>query len=182
MKDNLEIELKFKLDNMAEFRAAIDKIGARIFHLRVLETTTMYDNPSKFMIESDGRLRIRTAGHINSLSYKRPVTRNGIKVEIEYESEIENPEQVAFVLKELGYTPVSSYQRHRTIWELGGVKVFLDEFSFGNYVEIEGEKEPIKKLAVKLGFDLNANITRSYDGIYKDLCLSKGITPDPHFK
>jgi predicted adenylyl cyclase CyaB len=148
---------------------------------RTLETTSMYDNAEQFMIVSDGRLRIRT-GHKSSLSYKRPVTRDGIKVEIEYESEIEDPEQVELILKEIGYEKVSSYARFRTIWQTEKVKIFLDEFSFGNFIEIEGEREDILTVATEMGFDLTKNITRSYDGIYKDICKEKGIVPSPHIK
>lgn len=180
-KKNLETELKFQLTiPTGQFLKKINQLGMEI-QPRGQEMTAMYDNQEQFMLISDGRLRIRT-GYKSYFSYKRPLTRNGIKVEIEYESEIDSPQQLELILKEIGYEKVTSYTRFRTIWQMKKVKVYLDEFSFGNYVEIEGKKREILKIAEELEFDINKNITQSYDGIYKEICKKRGLIPSPHIK
>lgn len=177
-----EIELKFLLNNedRNKFIKNCDKFYEKAT-LRTKETTIMYDNKEEFMLKSDGRLRVRT-GHKNYLSYKKPFTRKGIKEEIEFETEINDTQQTIFILKEIGYYPVSGYTRYRTIWKKNKEKIFLDEFSFGRFVEIEGSKTGIKKIANMLDFDIKKNITKSYDGIYKEYCQAKNIKVKAFFK
>lgn len=175
-----EIELKFKLKENPKFFHNRLKAFLKL-QKRTKETTIMYDNKSRFMQKSDGRLRIRT-GYANSLSYKKPITRNGIKEEIEFETEIGDANETELIIKELGYNKVSGYTRNRTIWKVNNVKVFLDEFSFGNYIEIEGSEKDIIKIASRLGFKMEDNITKSYDGIYKEICEKKGIKPKAFIK
>lgn len=176
-----EIELKFEAENDAnEFIKTCDKLYVKIMP-RTQETTTMYDNKEEFMLKSDSRLRMRT-GYKNYLSYKKPITRRGIKEEIEFETEIKDDKQTALILGAIGYQPVSAYTRYRTIWEKNNVKIFLDEFSFGKFVEIEGDKIAIKKMANLLGFDLKNNITNSYDGIYEEYCRKNNIEIKKFFR
>ena len=171
----IEIELKFKLiGTLKDFREKM--IGHYVVQPRTLETTMMYDNKELLMQKTDGRLRIRS-GQIRTLSYKKPLTRKGIKQEIEYEVDVSSISQTKLILNSIGFQKVSGYTRHRTIWRIKGSKVFLDEFSFGNFVEIEGSKKEIKEIAKELWFDLKSNITKSYDGIYNEMCLEKGIKP-----
>ena len=61
-------------------------------------------------------------------------------------------------------------------------KDFFGWVFFSNYLEIEGEEEDILFIAKELGFDLADNITKSYDGIYKEICKEKGVVPNPHIK
>ena len=177
-----EIELKLYLDkkNKEKFIDNCNKSFTLVMP-RTQESTIMYDNKEEFMLKSDGRLRVRT-GHKNSLSYKKPITRKGIKEEIEFETEVEDVKQTELILKEVGYFPVSGYARYRTIWKKNNIKIFLDEFSFGDFVEVEGGKVEIKKIAGSLGFDIKNNITKSYDGMYKEYCKMKGIQEKPFFK
>ncbi len=41
-------------------------------------------------------------------------------------------------------------------------------------MEIEGEEKAIRKVAEKLGLDINEGITRTYFEIYQDFCERKG--------
>lgn len=176
-----EVELKFLLNtNKDNFIKNCDKFYEKLMP-RTQETTTMYDNKEEFMLKSNGRLRVRT-GYKNYLSYKKPLTRKGIKKEIEFETEIKNAKEATFILKEIAYFPVSAYTRYRTIWKKGNVKIFLDEFSFGKFVEIEGNRKDIIKIAGQVGFHMKDNITKSYDGIYKEICIKKGIKPKAFIK
>lgn len=177
-----EIELKFLLNpiDKNKFIENCDKFYKKAMP-RTRETTVMYDNKEEFMLKSDGRLRVRT-NRKSYLSYKKPLTRKGIKEETEFETEIDNTQQITFILKEIGYYPVSGYARHRTIWKRNNIKIFLDEFSFGDFIEIEGGKIEIKKLASMLGFDIKNNITKSYDGMYREYCQDKNIKIKAFFK
>ena len=179
----IEKELKFKIlkKDINKFKALIKEFGGALIMQRSLEETTMYDNPSGVLKAEDARLRLR-GGAVNSISYKRVLSREKIKQEIEFESEVENLLELEKILNECGFSKKSGYQRYRTIWKIGEVKIFLDEFSFGSYVEIEGKAKEITKMAGKLNFNIEENLTGSYDGIYKDICKIKKIKPQTFFK
>ncbi|NTU73728.1 CYTH domain-containing protein [Candidatus Roizmanbacteria bacterium] len=180
------------IDDLEEFALILDKLGfeesdndtGKMFSLRTDITPT-------FMETTDSRLRLRTKTLPNGesthiLSYKKPLTREGIKREIEHESAITNGRGVDGLLNSLGFHPVSSYERFRTSWLdcKQGVHLDLDEFPFGNYIEVEGNNiQALEKYIRQLGLDKNAHLTRSYDGIYYDLEKSKGnFSPNTHIR
>lgn len=139
----------------------------------------------------DSRLRLRRKevehGDLTELSYKRPLQRTGVKIEIEYETAVKSFDQAERLLSILGFVAVSSYERFRSTWkmEVGGVgvKIELDEFPFGSYVEIEGTSlASLERCATDIGLDANAHIERSYDGLYEDLMFEQGLEPSAHIR
>lgn len=87
----------------------------------------------------------------------------------------------------LGFFEKTSYERFRTTWTtiVDGrkVKIELDEFPFGIYIEIEGpDNLIIKKVANKIGIDPSTHIETSYDGVYNNIMLDRGLEPQPHIR
>jgi predicted adenylyl cyclase CyaB len=179
----IEKELKFKISEGAigTFKRKVKRLDGVELMPRTFETTSMYDDLSGLLQAQDARLRLRN-GYKSSISYKRPISRRGVKREIEFETVVLDCGEMKKILQSLGFRLASSYGRHRTIWKVGHVKIFLDEFSFGTYVEIEGSILGIQKIAKELDFSLKNNLTGSYDGIYKSICEERGIKPKSHFK
>jgi len=171
-----EIELKFEVTNYAEIVANLLKLAK--FVNSSYEITMMYDQGKK-LFEKDARLRLRKISKLNSeeesteLSYKKPITREGIKIEEEYESEVSNFEEIKKILENLGFSLVSSYERIRDTFYYEKIKITLDSFPFGDYIEFEGEIEQIKRISKECGFNLKENITKSCDDIYAELCLKE---------
>ena len=79
-----EIELKFEIENYKEIVKKIQKFFN--FSESAYETTIMYDEGKK-LFDKDARLRLRkildlkTGKEKTEISYKKPKTRKGIKIE-----------------------------------------------------------------------------------------------------
>lgn len=176
-----EIELKYEVDKKTiekvlntskEFGFAI---GDRLY-----EKTVMYDNPAGLMQVTDGRVRLRQTGDEVEFSYKKPITRNGIKEEIEHETKVGDFKIIEKILKKMEFVGVSSYERYRTTIKDGKIKVTLDEFPFANFIEIEGNKKDIMETSKKLGLNKIKNITKSCDSLFQEWRAKKGLPFKPH--
>lgn len=177
-----EIELKFEIKDYQELIQKLLKLAK--LHSSAYERTIMYDENKK-LFEKDARLRLRrkidlkTNQEETEISYKKPKTREGIKIEEEYETSVSNFDEIENILANIGFTKVSSYERIRDTFKKDSMKITIDSFPFGDYLEVEGEMQEIQEIAQELGFDMEKNITKSCDDIYNDICKSKGIqTPD----
>lgn len=179
----VEIELKFGVVS-EEIKKYMDRMVGLgfVFGDRRYEKTVMYDNPGTLMQISDGRVRLRKIGEETEFSYKKPITRNGIKKEIEYEVTTSNFEITEKILENMEYLPVSSYERYRVTGfnKDKSIKLTIDEFPFANYIEIEGNEEKIKKIALNLGLKIEKNITKSCDTLYQEWRKDKGLIFAPH--
>lgn len=186
----IESELKLKVDVIEITREKILTLGTQIEE-RTHELTTIYDNAQQLMQVTDGRLRVRKRTNSKGveiiLSYKKPLSRERIKQEIEHETTIDDEKALGSILESIGYHPVSSYERYRTNFLVEAsdrrALVSLDEFPFGNYIEIEGEDiEFCEKVAFMLGLDTMNHLANSYDGIFNTLELAKGNKPNSNIR
>ncbi len=173
---DIEIELKFEInkDKIDLFNKKLQSIGF-VLSKRVYELSVMYDNPSQIMQTTDGRIRLRKSGEKTILTYKKPISRKGIKKEIEYEVEVSDFNTTEKILKMMEFTKTTSYERYRTYFHKNHIEVMIDEFPYGTFVEIEGEEKHIVTLSKDLGFDMGDNLTDSCDTIYTKRCIEKGI-------
>lgn len=181
-----EIELKFEVKNYNKMVNKILSLGQFVSSAR--EETIMYDNSEKDLFKRDERLRLRKIINLKNgkesceCSYKKPKTREYIKVEEEYEVMISSFGEMRTILAKIGFNEVSSYQRIRDTFKIDGVKITLDSFPFGDFLEIEGDIEKIKNIANSLGFKLDDNITESCDDIYARLRIAEGKPIHSHIK
>ncbi len=179
-----EVELKFIVK---DYRKIVQKIlSMSKFLSSAHELTVMYDNVDKSLFQEDARLRLRRIINVENhverceLSYKKPKTREGVKIEEEYEASVSSFDEMEIILEKIGFSKVSSYERIRDTFEKDGCKITVDSFSFGDLVEIEGKLEKIKKISQELGFNLKENTTKSCDDIYADICGEKGEEVNDH--
>jgi predicted adenylyl cyclase CyaB len=169
-----EIELKFLISDYHKVFHRILSIGEH--EKTAYELTVMYDNDKKTLYKEDSRLRLRKIIDLKDdresceLSYKKPKTREGIKIEEEIEVETSSFKDSEEILARLGYRSVSSYERIRDTFRVNTCKVTLDNFPFGYILEIEGDEENIKNVAKRLNFNLKDNTTKSCDDIYAEIC------------
>jgi len=176
-----EIELKFRINkkDIKKITNILENIGYE-FLGRKYEKTTMYDNNLEIMKKTDGRVRIRISGDKCEFSYKKPITRKGIKKEIEYEVNVSGHKNIEKILKRMEFQPTTSYERFRTTISKNGIKVTIDEFPFDNFIEIEGGEKEIVNLAKKLGLQMENNITKSCDTIFQEWRKKQGLIFKPH--
>ena len=178
----IEVELKFGVNDL---NGLVEKIiGAEFKETRprIYELSVMYDNPDGLMQKTDGRIRLRQSGDRIEFAYKKPISREGIKKEVEYQVIVSDLLNLQEILREIEFVPVSSYERYRTEYLLDDVKITLDEYPFASFVEIEGEEKDIVEVAGRLDFRLADNLTDSCDTLFTKWREQKGLAPKLHMK
>ncbi len=158
----LEIEVKFFITDFEPVRLRLIRMGARS-RGRVFETNIRFEDRQKNLIKKNILLRLRKDNRV-LLTYKSPpdVHDENYKIYNELEVEVNDFEKMKSILKALGYNAEQIYEKYREIMVLDHTHFCLDAMPFGNFLEIEGERENIAPMAEKLGFDWKKRILLNY--------------------
>ena len=149
----LEIEIKIKIDNLAELRPALFRAGAHLEKERTAEENTLYDFRSGAFHEKRSALRLRRTGKKTFLTFKgAPQKSRRFKVREEFETEVKNEKQMKRILRGLGMVPAYHYKKFRTGYRTNRLRISVDETAAGCYLELEGQRSDIAKFARMLGF------------------------------
>jgi adenylate cyclase class 2 len=176
----IEIELKFIVGDKSKIIEKLHSLSSECITPRTYELSVMYDNQEGLMQNSDGRIRLRKSGDTTEFCYKKPLTREGVKQEIEYQVTVSNYEMLEKIVKEMGFSKTTSYERYRTTFHLHNTQVTLDEYPFQDFLEIEGALDDITKAAELLGYSLGENLTDSCDTLFTNWRAEQGLPPTPH--
>ena len=164
----VEIEVKIKIKDLSAIKERILQIGANLEKERILAENTLFDFPTAILYEKRQALRLRKIGKKTFLTFKgTPQESRKFKIRDEYETEVKHQKQVQKILKSIGFIPVFNYQKYRTVFRKGSLKICLDETSIGNFVEMEGERNEIVKFAKALGFSKDEFIKLDYVQLIK---------------
>ena len=160
-----EVELKLPADH--------DALGPRLeaagsFRGDVRQADTYYDAPHRSFAETDEALRLRRetreASTETRLTYKGPLVEVESKTRPEYETALENAEAAARILDALGYSPVATVEKERSLYAVEGYTVALDRVAgLGESLEVERDADEGSMTAVR-------------EGAY-DVCRSLGLDP-----
>jgi len=149
----VEIEVKIKVKDLEAAKGKILQTGVKLEKERFYEENTLYDFPHKTLYNKRQALRLRKIGKKTFLTFKgAPQKSRKFKIRDEQETEVKHQKQLKKILKSIGLVPVFDYQKHRTVFKKGPLKICLDETSIGNFIEMEGERNEIVKFAKALGF------------------------------
>ena len=147
----IEIEKKFTLSNdqREEILANLEEIGAT-FTGEDFEENIIYRGG--ILSEKSAVLRIRKIGEQTILTYKEPVDNSlAHKQRTEYETKVENAEEIKNIVESLGFAKSLVYEKRRKKWNFRNVEIVLDELPFGIYMEIEGSITAIAEAEMFLG-------------------------------
>ena len=202
-----EIEIKLRVSDIAALRSRLKRLRARKISPRTHESNTLYDNPRHSLRRRGQLIRIRIEQSASSLekaspnenatavlTYKGPSLlrptaivagkrsklRSHFKIKDEREVSVTGADEMASILRALGFLPVFRYEKFRTTYALPGVralKVELDETPVGNYLELEGPVADINHGARLLGYRLNDYMTDTYGSLYLADCRRRGRKP-----
>lgn len=178
--ENKEIELKFEIKSGDVAKYYLSFLTKFFHRFSGYEKNEMYDLDN-LLDKDDARLRLRKTtrldggGETVKLTYKKPLTRKGIKVEIEHETGIESYDNMLEILKAIGFCRKSSYEKFRHSFSHEKELIEIDVYPFATFVEIEGRKKEIVKLAEELGFKLDDNLTDSCDTIDDNRRKAQGL-------
>jgi adenylate cyclase class 2 len=186
MSGNQEIEIKFRIDDVATLTDRLPGLGFRLITDRTHEMNTLYDLPGGRLRRCGALLRIRKYGHKWTVTYKDQgrVKPGRHKIRREIETPVEDGQALAEILEALGYKPSFAYEKFRSEWTggprtpsgtnsklnhvvgAGGGHVVIDETPIGNFGEIEGPPQWIDEVARQLGISTTQYITASYAELF----------------
>ncbi len=181
--DNLEIEVKFFLPDLPAARRAVLALGAES-RGRVFEKNTLFDTPDRRLARGRCLLRVREDGRC-LLTFKSPpgVEDPGFKVFVEREVEVSDARVMEAILLGLGFLPGRTYEKYRETLVLGKLKILLDETPFGDFLELEGTREDIRRAAESLGLAWEDRVTENYLQIFAAVREAMGLSfSDPTFE
>lgn len=175
--NNQEIESKFYVRDLPAVEARLTALGAVLKVPRGFEYNLRFDDPKGRLSAGHRVLRLRKSDDAR-ITYKGPGrAQAGAVIRTELEIVVDDFEQARALLEALGYHAVVIYEKYRSMYELEGALVTLDELPYGNFVEIEVARvESIAPLAQKLALDPNAAIPDSYLGLFERVRAAKKLS------
>lgn len=165
--NDLEVEVKFLLADLAAVRERILQTGAVLIAPRVYERNVRFDTADEALLRREELLRLRQDTSV-TLTYKSPSPAerdSEAKVREEIEVQVDDFERMATILGRLGFQPQQVYEKYRETFHLAGVDILLDEMPYGAFLELEGSEETIRATAARLGLDWSERILGNYLGI-----------------
>ncbi|GAB4490511.1 MAG: hypothetical protein Fur0016_32070 [Anaerolineales bacterium] len=168
--NNQEIESKFYVRNLSAIENRLRALGAACRVSRGFEYNLRYDDPQGSLQNERKVLRLRKFDDTR-LTFKGPAENiGGALSRAEIELVVDDFENAQLLLAGLGYRVVMIYEKYRTMYELEGALITLDELPYGQFIEIEAEGlKEIARLAGKLGLNPQAAIPASYQGLFERL-------------
>jgi len=174
--ENLEIEVKFYLSDMDRIRDRIIEIGA-VSRGRVFETNIRFDDSDNSLIQKKSLLRLRQdTKTILTFKSEPPFKDDQFKILRELEVEVSNFTTMKNILGSLGFREEQVYEKWRETFILNSANLCLDTMPYGNFLEIEGQKEDIKELVSQIGFKWKKRILLNYLAIF-DVIKQKSNLP-----
>ena len=183
---NRETEVKIRIADVPAIRKQLRKLGFTPLHRRSLEDNVLYDTPGRAFRRIRAILRLRRYGSSWMLTYKgTPDPDPTYKSRVELETEIAEPEALRAIFKVMGFLPVFRYQKYRVQYVQDSAarrrkpagEVALDETPVGDFLELEGSRSWIDRVARQLGFSRKDYLTVSYGALYLEDCKKRGVTP-----
>lgn len=175
MADPLEIEVKFVVDTPAPLRRQLLTLPAHGSG-RIFETNYRYDDPDGSLLKQRTLLRLRKDRGAK-LTVKRPHRHVDpqFKIYRELEVTVSDFETADRMLAALGFERVQVYEKWRETFRLGDTHLCLDELPYGTFLEIEGPRETIPKLARRLGLAWPRRILANYLEIFAHIREAIGL-------
>ena len=160
--DHLEIEVKFYITQINAIRDKIVDIGS-VTCERLFETNVIFEDKGKNLVKNRSLLRLRQdAKTLLTFKTKPDVKDDNFKIVRELEVEVSNFKTMARIFEFLGFHKEKIYEKWRETFVIKGSVLCIDTLPYGDFLEIEGEKESIKELAEIVGLNWDERITTNY--------------------
>jgi adenylate cyclase class 2 len=175
LADQVEIEVKFLVEDLATLRNRLIAGGARSKG-PVFESNRRYDDPAGSLQTDRCLLRLRQDQRAH-LTFKRPrpTKTAACKVYDEYEVVVENFDRMHLILNAIGLQCVQVYEKRRETFLWGDAVICVDQLPYGNFIEIEGSPEIIRETARQLRLPWKRRILTNYLHIFEVLRRELGL-------
>lgn len=168
---NLEVEVKFYVPDLAAFRERLLAAGAVLSKPRMFEKNVAFDTADSRLFQELKLLRLRQDTAV-TLTYKGTpanLPQSEAKVREELEVTVSDFDTLAEIFARLGFDPVVVYEKYRETFTWQDVEIVLDELPYGNFVELEGEEGGIKTAVAHLNLNWQNRILTNYLGLMAQL-------------
>lgn len=181
MKLPYEVEVKLRVEAPAALKRRLKELEFGVAARRHFETNVVFDFADLRLRKARSLLRLRWEGRQCIVTFKgTPRPSASYKIRREIETEVEEGISVQRIFEALGLRAVFRYEKYRTAYarqDRKGPVLLYDETPVGNFVELEGPRKWIDRLANQLGYRRKDYITVSYATLYQEHCREKGIRP-----
>ncbi|MFK7972559.1 MAG: class IV adenylate cyclase [Bacteroidia bacterium] len=140
-----EIEVKIlEIDSQAVVKTLLEK---GFSHKQSGEYwATFWDDQEKGLSNSGRILRLRKECETNMLTFKRNISREGVKIMEEQQTEVADMKTAVHILEGLDYSIKSQTRKHRQVYRKGDIEVVIDDYKdeLGHippFLEIEAPSE-----------------------------------------
>lgn len=165
-----EFEVKFYVADLQALERQLLELGATLVQPRTHEYNLRFDTLAGDLSEAKSVLRLRRDTG-SRLTYKGPsTTLGGVLARTELEFEVSDFSQAQKFVEALGFRSKFIYEKLRTTYEMGRLKITLDEMPYGNFIEIEGpDAESIRGTAESLNLNWEERLPETYISIFRRL-------------
>ncbi len=165
----VETEAKIRVPSLPAVKRKIRAGGGRLVSARAFEANILFDLPGGLLRSSGRSFRVRRYGSKGSVTLKGVArVEAGVKSREELETHVASPETLARILHALGFEPLFRYEKFREVWAMGPAVVCLDETPLGHFVEIEGARSAIPRIARALGLKTEEFLSDSYPALWAE--------------
>lgn len=171
----MELEVKVPCEDLDGLERRLKEMGA--VHLEDLGQMDQYfSHPGRDFGATDEALRLRRENDRTVITYKGPKLDKDTKLREEIELSVEDLDRMSLILRRLGFLPVITICKKRTVYELQGVHFCLDRLpGLGNFVEMEWQGDDLVEGKLRIAdlkqtLGLRGNERRSY----LELLMEKG--------
>lgn len=165
--NHLETEVKFYLPDRKIIRNRIIELDADNMG-RTFETNIVFEDLEKNLIRKKSLLRLRKDTKTTLTFKSEPIVNdNQFKIFRELEVEVSDFSTMKNILESLGFQEEQIYEKWRETFVLNDTILSLDAMPYGDFLEIEGQKEHIKKLSTKIGLPWEKRILLNYLAIFE---------------
>jgi adenylate cyclase, class 2 len=161
-----EIEIKFRIDDVAALNRHLRKSGFRLVTPRTHEINTLYDLPGQVLRKRGELLRLRRYGPEWLLTHKAKGRVGRHKTRVETETKVADGVKMEAILRALNFVPTFRYEKFRAEWSDGKGHVVVDETPIGILGEIEGPSRWIDRTAQALQIPRHDYVTATYTELF----------------
>lgn len=178
MASPVEREVKLRYPSPAEARAAVLAAGAVLLRPRRLQSDRLLDRETDPLQAHRCTLRVRVDGDHAFVTFKGAPQRDAMKVREEIETSVGDGMVLVQLCQRLGFQVWFRYEKYREEFARGDLVIALDESPIGTFVELEGSREDILRMAEDLGRPPTDFLTDSYCALFEQHRAAHGSTAE----
>ena len=174
--EQIETEVKFFITDSVSLREKLISHGA-LSGGNIFETNIRFEDKDKKLIKNKSLLRLRKDSK-TTLTFKSPPPDEDSRFKMlrELEVEVSDFSTAVKILESMGFIKEQIYEKWRETLVLENTYFCIDKMPYGDFLEIEGNKEKIMEYTSLLGLDWKERILLNYLELFNILKKSLDLS------